>query len=59
MSFKRDRDILVKRELLCNFYIAIGHPDNCQRSITFGWLNERRSLLQEVLEESEGEAEIP
>ena len=43
---------LVRRQLMCCIYTALGHPDTASRHSAFTWLTRSEQLLQAVFKDS-------
>jgi hypothetical protein len=45
---RENRATLIKRELICAVYTALGHPDNTPRTSTYDWIVHQKPLLESI-----------
>jgi hypothetical protein len=43
-----NRATLIKRELICAVYTALGHPENTPRTSTYDWIVHQKPLLESI-----------
>jgi predicted RNase H-like nuclease (RuvC/YqgF family) len=55
-GLKRGKNALIKREILCAFYTAIGHQSNTPRSFTYEWMTQNLELMQSIFGIHSGDA---